>query len=133
MNLQKELITYQSETDKRFKSKTQDYNKVEINSEVFRFQSCNMWRVIQDMAFGKERRQHIIKWCETQTPEMYWHIPYGFIVNSKTQSIINKDNDLKYLIKHGKLKQINIRRSSNTTYNCLVLSDKYNCTGQLIK
>lgn len=133
MNLQKELIKYRSETAKRFKHKTQDYNKVEITSEVFRFQSCNMWRIIQCMPFGKERRQCIIKWCETQTTELYWHTPYGFIVNSKTQLIINKDNDLKYLIKHGKLRQISIRRSSNTTYNCLILSDKYDCTGQLIK
>lgn len=30
MNLHKELIKYQSETAKRFKPKTQDYNKVEI-------------------------------------------------------------------------------------------------------
>ena len=60
---------------------------------------------------------------------MSWHIPYGFIVNRKHQLIVNRDPDLQYLIKKGVLIQINKLSTSRTSYNYLVLDDKYNKNG----
>ena len=83
------------------------------------------------MPFGKERRAQLLLWIQTQTEEMCWHISYGFIVNRKHQLIIKKDADLQYLIKKGGLIQINKLSTSRTSYNYLVLADKYNKNGTL--
>lgn len=105
--------------------------------EIFRFKSCNDFRAIQKMPYGKERRQQLLNWMNTQTQEMHWHIPYGFIVNRKYQLIIKKDPDLQYLIKKGVLVQVNklltlsLGSMRRTSYNYLVLADKYNHLGQL--
>ena len=99
--------------------------------------SCKRFREIQNMHFGKERRTQLLLWLQTQTEEMSWHIPYGFIVNRKHQLIVSRDPDLHYLIKKGILIQINklwslslgnIRR---TSYNYLVLADRCNKNGTL--
>ena len=87
------------------------------------------------MPFGKERRTQLLLWLQTQTKEMSWHIPYGFIVNKRHQLIVDKDPDLQYLIKKGILIQINKLRTLSlgnmrrTSYNYLVLADKYNKNG----
>lgn len=93
--------------------------------------SCKKFREIQNMSFGKERRAQLLLWLQTQTEEMCWHISYGFIVNRKHQLIIKKDADLQYLIKKGVLIQINKLSTSSTSYNYLVLADKYNKNGTL--
>ena len=93
--------------------------------------SCKKLRDIQNMPFGKERRTQLLLWLQTQTKEMSWHIAYGFIVNRKHQLIVNKDPDLQYLIKKGILIQVNKLSTSITSYNYLVLADKYNKNGTL--
>ena len=93
--------------------------------------SCKKFREIQNMPFGKERRVQLLLWIQTQTEEMSWHISYGFIVNRKHQLIIKKDADLQYLIKKGVLIQINKLSTASTSYNYLVLADKYNKNGTL--
>lgn len=103
-----------------------------MDRETFIINSCKSFREIQHMPFGKERRERLISWLQTQTERMSWHIAYGFIVNRKHQLIIKKDIDLQYLIKKGILIQINQRKilSLWTGYwrsnNYLVLADKYN-------
>lgn len=105
--------------------------------ENFITDSCKRFREIQSMPFGKERRTQLLLWVQTQTDKMYWHIPYGFIVNSRHQLIIKKDSDLQYLIKKGLLIQINQRKILSlwtgcwSSYNYLVLADKYNKNGTL--
>lgn len=69
--------------------------------------SSKRFREIKVIPFGKERRAQLLLWLQTQTKEMSWHIPYGFIVNRKHQLIVNRDPDLQYLIKKGVLIQIN--------------------------
>jgi len=139
MNLQKELIKYQSGTAKRFKPKTQDYNKVEMTRQVFWLQSREEWNRIKKLPFGKDRRKEIVDWCLKQTPELCWRIEYGFMVNTEGSLIVKKDRDLQYLIKKSILKQINkvkfvsLFTNNKCSNNFLVLSDKYDCTGQLIK
>lgn len=99
--------------------------------------SAKHCRDIQAMPFGKERRTQLLKWLQTQTEQSYWHIPYGFIVNSKYQLIVKKDPDLQYLIKKGILIQINKTRhpslwsNNRQSFNYLVLADKYNKNGTL--
>lgn len=99
--------------------------------------SSKKFREIQNMPFGKERRTQLLLWLQTQTKEMSWHIPYGFIVNRKHQLIVNRDSDLQYLIKKGVLIQINklwtlsLGNMRRTSYNYLVLTDKYNKNGTL--
>ena len=97
----------------------------------FIMNSCKKFREIQNMPFGKERRAQLLLWIQTQTEEMCWHVSYGFIVNRKHQLIINRDSDLQYLIKKGILIQINKLSTSRTSYNYLVLADKYNKNGTL--
>lgn len=105
--------------------------------EQFIQDSCKKFRDIQNMPFGKERRTQLLLWLQTQTEEMCWHISYGFIVNRKHQLIIKKDADLQYLIKKGILIQINklwtlsLGNMRRTSYNCLVLDDKYHKNGTL--
>ena len=79
---------------------------------------------IANMPFGKERRKLLLEWCTID--DEFRICKYGFTVNRKHCLIVNKDPDLKYLIKKCKLKQIN-----SYGYNCLVLTDKYNNTGNL--
>ena len=98
---------------------------------TFIHNSCNKFREIQNMPFGKERRTQLLLWLQTQTEEMSWHIAYGFMVNRKHQLIVNRDPDLQYLIKKGVLIQINKLSTSNTSYNYLVLADKYHKNGTL--
>lgn len=93
--------------------------------------SSKKFREIQNMHFGKERRAQLLLWLQTQTEEMSWHIAYGFMVNRKHQLIVKKDEDLQYLIKKGILIQINKLSTSRTSYNYLVLADKYNKNGTL--
>ena len=99
--------------------------------------SSKKFREIQNMPFGKERRAQLLLWIQTQTEEMCWHISYGFIVNRKHQLIIKKDADLQYLIKKGVLIQINklwtlsLGNMRRTSYNYLVLANKYNKNGTL--
>ena len=99
--------------------------------------SSKKFREIQNMPFGKERRGQLLLWLQTQTEEMSWHIAYGFIVNSRHQLIVNRDPDLQYLIKKGVLIQINQRMTLSlwtgcwSSYNYLVLADKYNKNGTL--
>lgn len=93
--------------------------------------SCKSFREIQNIPFGKELRTQLLLWLQTQTKEMSWHIPYGFIVNRRHQLSVNKDPDLQYLIKKGVLIQINKLSTSRTSYNYLVLADKYNKNGTL--
>lgn len=89
------------------------------------------FREVEVMPFGKERRTQLLLWLQTQTEEMNWHTPYGFMVNRKHQLIVKKDKDLQYLIKKGILIQINKLSTSRTSYNYLVLADKYNKNGTL--
>lgn len=99
--------------------------------------SCKKLRDIQNMPFGKERRTQLLLWLQTQTEERSWHIAYGFMVNRKHQLIVNKDPDLQYLIKKGILIQINklwtlsLGNMRRTSYNYLVLADKYHKNGTL--
>ena len=93
--------------------------------------SSKKFREIQNMPFGKERREQLLLWLQTQTEEMSWHIAYGFMVNRKHQLIVSRDPDLHYLIKKGILIQINKLSTSNTSYNYLVLADKYHKNGTL--
>lgn len=93
--------------------------------------SSKKFREIEVMPFGKERRTQLLLWLQTQTKEISWHIPYGFIVNKRHQLIVNKDPDLQYLIKKGVLVQINKLSTSRTSYNYLVLADKYHKNGTL--
>lgn len=102
-----------------------------MDREQFIMNSCKSFREIQNIPFGKERRTQLLLWLQTQTKEMSWHIPYGFIVNRKHQLIVNRDPDLQYLIKKGVLIQINKLSTSRTSYNYLVLADKYNKNGTL--
>lgn len=102
-----------------------------MDREQFIQNSSKKFREIQNMPFGKERRAQLLLWLQTQTEEMCWHISYGFIVNRKHQLIINRDSDLQYLIKKGVLIQINKLSTSKTSYNYLVLADKYNKNGTL--
>lgn len=89
------------------------------------------------MPFGKERRDQLLSWLQTQPEQMSWHIPYGSIVNRKHQLIVNRDPDLQYLIKKGVLIQINklwtlsLGNMRRTIYNYLVLAGKYNRNGTL--
>ena len=99
--------------------------------------SCKRFREIQNMPFGKERRTQLLLWLQTQTEEMSWHTPYGFIVNRKHHLIVNRDTDLQHLIKKGVLIQINklwtlsLGNMRRTSYNYLVLADKYHKNGTL--
>lgn len=102
-----------------------------MDREQFIMNSCKSFREIQNIPFGKERRTQLLLWLQTQTKEMSWHIPYGFIVNKRHQLIVNKDLDLQYLIKKGILIQINKLLTLRTSYNYLVLADKYNKNGIL--
>lgn len=108
-----------------------------MDRDTFICNSCNKFREIQNMTFGKERRTQLLLWLQTQTEQMNWHIPYGFIVNRKHQLIVNRDPDLQYLIKKGVLIQINklwtlsLGNMRRTSYNYLVLADKYNKNGTL--
>lgn len=102
-----------------------------MDREQFIMNSCKSFREIQNIPFGKERRTQLLLWLQTQTKEMSWHIPYGFIVNKRHQLIVNKDPDLQYLIKKGILIQINKLLTLRTSYNYLVLADKYNKNGIL--
>jgi hypothetical protein len=102
-----------------------------MSSGHFIQNSRKRFREIQNMPFGKERRTQLLLWLQTQTEEMSWHIPYGFIVNRKHQLIVNRDPDLQHLIKKGILIQINKLWTSRTSYNYLVLADKYNKIGTL--
>lgn len=108
-----------------------------MNIERIIQNNSKRFREVEVMPFGKERRTQLLLWLQTQTEEMSWHIPYGFIVNRKHQLIVSRDPDLQYLIKKGILIQINklwslslgnIRR---TSYNYLVLADRYNKNGTL--
>lgn len=106
-----------------------------MNIERLIQKSSKKFREIQNMSFGKERRTRLLLWLQTQTKEMSWHIPYGFIVNRKHQLIVNRDPDLQYLIKKGILIQINklwtlsLGNMRRTSYNYLVLAGKYNKNG----
>lgn len=102
-----------------------------MDREQFIMNSCKSFREIQNMIFGKERRAQLLLWLQTQTEEMCWHIPYGFIVNRRHQLIVNRDPDLQYIIKKGVLIQINKLSTSRTSYNYLVLADKYHKNGTL--
>lgn len=108
-----------------------------MDREQFIMNSCKSFREIQNMSFGKDRRTHLLTWLQTQTKEMSWHIPYGFIINQRHQLIVNRDPDLQYLIKKGILIQINklwtlsLGNMRRTSYNYLVLADKYNKKGTL--
>lgn len=102
-----------------------------MNIERLIQKSSKRFREIQNMPFGKERRAQLLLWLQTQTEEMCWHISYGFIVNRKHQLIVSRDPDLQYLIKKGTLIQINKLSTSRTSYNYLVLADKYNKNGTL--
>lgn len=108
-----------------------------MDRETFIMNSCKSFREIQHMPFGKERRERLLSWLQTQTEQMSWHIPYGFIVNRKHQLIVENDRDLQYLIKKGILIQINklytlsLGNNRITSYNYLVLADKYNKNGTL--
>lgn len=102
-----------------------------MDREQFIMNSCKSFREIQNIPFGKERRTQLLLWLQTQTKEMSWHIPYGFIVNKRHQLIVNKDPDLQYLIKKGILIQINKLLTLRTSYNYLVLADKYRKNGTL--
>ena len=99
--------------------------------------SSKKFREIQNMPFGKERRAQLLLWLQTQTEEMSWHIAYGFMVNRKHQLIVSRDPDLPYLIKKGILIQINklwslsLGNMRRTSYNYLVLADRYNKNGTL--
>ncbi len=99
--------------------------------------SSKKFREIQNMPFGKERRAQLLLWLQTQTEEMSWHIAYGFMVNRKHQLIVSRDPDLHYLIKKGILIQINklwslsLGNMRRTSYNYLVLADRYNKNGTL--
>lgn len=106
-----------------------------MDREQFIMNSYKSFREIQNMPFGKERRTQLLLWTQTQTKEMSWHIPYGFIVNRKHQLIVKRDPDLQYLIKKGVLIQINklwtlsLGNMRRTSYNHLVLADKYHKNG----
>lgn len=108
-----------------------------MDREQFIMNSCKSFREIQNMLFRKERRTQLLLWLQTQTKEMSWHIPYGFIVNRRHQLIVNKDPDLQYLIKKGILIQVNklwtlsLGNMRRTSYNYLVLADKYHKNGTL--
>lgn len=108
-----------------------------MDREQFIMNSCKSFREIQNMLFGKERRTQLLLWLQTQTKEMSWHMPYGFIVNRRHQLIVNKDPDLQYLIKKGILIQVNklwtlsLSNMRRTSYNYLVLADKYHKNGTL--
>lgn len=108
-----------------------------MDREQFIMNSCKSFREIQNMLFGKERRTQLLLWLQTQTKEMSWHMPYGFIVNRRHQLIVNKDPDLQYLIKKGILIQVNklwtlsLGNMRRTIYNYLVLADKYHKNGTL--
>ena len=108
-----------------------------MGREQFIMNSCKSFREIQNMLFGKERRTQLLLWLQTQTKEMSWHMPYGFIVNRRHQLIVNKDPDLQYLIKKGILIQVNklwtlsLGNMRRTSYNYLVLADKYHKNGTL--
>lgn len=108
-----------------------------MDREQFIQNSSKKFREIQNMPFGKERRTQLLLWLKTQTEEMCWHISYGFIVNKRHQLIVNKDPDLQYLIKKWVLIQINklwtlsLGNMRRTSYNYLVLADKYNKNGIL--
>ncbi len=108
-----------------------------MDREQFIMNSCKSFREIQNMLFGKERRTQLLLWLQTQTKEMSWHMPYGFIVNRRHQLIVNKDPDLQYLIKKGILIQVNklwtlsLGNMRRTSYNYLVLADKYHKNGTL--
>ena len=108
-----------------------------MDREQFIMNSCKSFREIQNMLFGKERRTQLLLWLQTQTKEMSWHMPYGFIVNRRHQLIVNKDSDLQYLIKKGILIQVNklwtlsLGNMRRTSYNYLVLADKYHKNGTL--
>lgn len=82
-----------------------------MDKEQFIQDSCKKFREIQNMPFGKQRRVQLLLWLQTQTKEMSWHIPYGFLVNRTHQPIVNEDPDLQYLIKKGVLIQINELRT----------------------
>jgi hypothetical protein len=108
-----------------------------MDREQFIMNSCKKFRGIQNMPFGKERRAQLLLWLQTQTKEMSWHIPYGFIVNRRHQLIVNRYPDLQYLIKKGILIQVNklwtlsLGNMRRTSYNYLVLADKYHKNGTL--
>lgn len=108
-----------------------------MDREQFIMNSCKSFREIQNMLFGKERRTQLLLRLQTQTKEMSWHMPYGFIVNRRHQLIVNKDPDLQYLIKKGILIQVNklwtlsLGNMRRTSYNYLVLADKYHKNGTL--
>ena len=108
-----------------------------MNIERLIQNSSKRFREVEVMPFGKERRTQLLMWLQTQTEEMSWHVPYGFIVNQKHQLIVNKDPDLQYMIKKGVLIQINklwtlsLGNMRRTSYNYLVLADKYNKNGIL--
>ena len=108
-----------------------------MDREQFIMNSCKSFREIQNMLFGKERRTQLLLWLQTQTKEMSWHIPYGFIVNRRHQLIVNRYPDLQYLIKKGILIQVNklwtlsLGNMRRTSYNYLVLADKYHKNGTL--
>lgn len=70
-----------------------------MDREQFIMNSCKSFREIQNIPFGKERRTQLLLWLQTQTKEMSWHIPYGFIVNRRHQLIVNKDPDLNTLLR----------------------------------
>lgn len=108
-----------------------------MDREQFIMNSCKSFREIQNMLFRKERRTQLLLWLQTQTKEMSWHIPYGFIVNRRHQLIVNRYPDLQYLIKKGILIQVNklwtlsLGNMRRTSYNYLVLADKYHKNGTL--
>lgn len=108
-----------------------------MDREQFIMNSCKSFREIQNILFGKERRTQLLLWLQTQTKEMSWHMPYGFIVNRRHQLIVNKDPDLQYLIKKGILIQVNklwtlsLGNMRRTSYNYLMLADKYHKNGTL--
>lgn len=108
-----------------------------MDREQFIMNSCKSFREIQNMLFRKERRTQLLLWLQTQTKEMSWHMPYGFIVNRRHQLIVNRYPDLQYLIKKGILIQVNklwtlsLGNMRRTSYNYLVLADKYHKNGTL--
>lgn len=62
-----------------------------MDREQFIMNSCKSFREIQNMLFGKERRTQLLLWLQTQTKEMSWHMPYGFIVNRRHHDTIRTE------------------------------------------
>lgn len=74
---------------------------------------------IMSMPRGAKRREMILAWLELVEktrpliPEGEFH-PIGLLVNARCQPIIDKDPDLQYLLKKGKVKQVRTRLNHRT-------------------